>query len=614
MAITLRHATTATQPNRGDGEIGKDEWNENHSLGMGGDAILGRASASDGPVQEIACTAAGRALLDDADAAAQRVTLGLNTTANQTFTASGNGAVARSVQSKIAETVSVKDFGAVGDGVTDDTAAIQAAIAASNNLYWPPGVYLVSTTLSVQQKVTWTGNSATLKHTHGAGYVTPLVVVGTSATGAEFYGLTFDHNAVGVAEASIAAATAYAYLCCFIVFADDVKILNCTVLNAWDSGFAIGRMTVSGNGSSGNPFSVVISTGNPQRVSVSDCRSQNCGVGVHSLDSNQQVGGGFNNLNGSRVQIDNCVAYECSTGFIADFGNGANTVFSSCQAVSSKYSSGWGFWVADGPNVLVGCYALFCEKDGFVIPYQSNGATLNGCYAYACGQIGFLVSSSKTVLTGCVAQQNSLYALDTYSGFVLSSTDEALSEVVMSGCVATGSNHRYGLTATGANTIDAVWIGGTLSGATADYDISTYSVTVLAQSNANRNMGVNVSVPPAIFSVGGNVVSYITTPVGDVGNGGVIAVCNLADTDQRLAFGYDTTNDASVVQSIHAGVAKKPLLLNPSGGDVMVGTGAYTDPARLGAYRLWVDGSGRLRIKNSAPTSDTDGTVVGTQS
>lgn len=33
----------------------------------------------------------------------------------------------------------------------------------------------------------------------------------------------------------------------------------------------------------------------------------------------------------------------------------------------------------------------------------------------------------------------------------------------------------------------------------------------------------------------------------------------------------------------------------------------------LGGYQIWVDAQGKLRIKNGAPTSDTDGTVVGTQ-
>jgi hypothetical protein len=35
---------------------------------------------------------------------------------------------------------------------------------------------------------------------------------------------------------------------------------------------------------------------------------------------------------------------------------------------------------------------------------------------------------------------------------------------------------------------------------------------------------------------------------------------------------------------------------------------------RLGTYRIWVDSTGKLRIKGATdPTSDTDGTVVGTQ-
>jgi hypothetical protein len=38
------------------------------------------------------------------------------------------------------------------------------------------------------------------------------------------------------------------------------------------------------------------------------------------------------------------------------------------------------------------------------------------------------------------------------------------------------------------------------------------------------------------------------------------------------------------------------------------------EPLKLGNYVLWVDSTGDLRIKNGTPTSETDGTIVGTQS
>ena len=53
------------------------------------------------------------------------------------FSQSGTGAVARSAQDKMRDAVSVKDFGAVGDGVANDTAAILAAIATGKPIYFP---------------------------------------------------------------------------------------------------------------------------------------------------------------------------------------------------------------------------------------------------------------------------------------------------------------------------------------------------------------------------------------------------------------------------------------------------------------------------------------------
>lgn len=60
------------------------------------------------------------------------------------FTQTGTGAVARTVDAKLKDTVSVKDFGAVGDGVTDDTAAINAALATKKSVYFPSGTYMTT--------------------------------------------------------------------------------------------------------------------------------------------------------------------------------------------------------------------------------------------------------------------------------------------------------------------------------------------------------------------------------------------------------------------------------------------------------------------------------------
>ena len=71
-----------------------------------------------------------------------------------TFLAAGTGASQRTVLDKLRDVVSVKDFGAVGDGVADDTAAFVAAAAriqtqGGGTFLIPPGTYKVLPTIAV---------------------------------------------------------------------------------------------------------------------------------------------------------------------------------------------------------------------------------------------------------------------------------------------------------------------------------------------------------------------------------------------------------------------------------------------------------------------------------
>lgn len=72
---------------------------------------------------------------------------------NVSYTQGSSGTITTTVQARLRQAVSVMDFGAVGDGVTDDTAAIQTAIntAASahlGELYVPMGTYKITSTIT----------------------------------------------------------------------------------------------------------------------------------------------------------------------------------------------------------------------------------------------------------------------------------------------------------------------------------------------------------------------------------------------------------------------------------------------------------------------------------
>jgi len=100
------------------------------------DKLLGRSSAGSGIIEEIDCTAAGRALLDDADAAAQRTTLGLGTMATQAASAvaiTGGTATFSSVSASSATITGGSITGITDIAVADGgTGASDAGTARTN--------------------------------------------------------------------------------------------------------------------------------------------------------------------------------------------------------------------------------------------------------------------------------------------------------------------------------------------------------------------------------------------------------------------------------------------------------------------------------------------------
>ena len=133
-------------------------------------------------------------------------------TAALTFTQDGTGAKPRSYDSKFKDTIHVKDFGAVGNGIADDTAAIQAAItaAAGKTLVFDAVTYKTTSTLTISSHGTklhcrdatidYYGTAAAIGFGLVGGTIYPVEV--------EFHNLNINVNS-GPSSAGIQVRTSY---------------------------------------------------------------------------------------------------------------------------------------------------------------------------------------------------------------------------------------------------------------------------------------------------------------------------------------------------------------------------------------------------------------------
>lgn len=534
------------------------------------------------------------------------------------------------------ESVSVEDFCAVADwnGTTgtDNLAAIQAAIDTGKTVIIPAGSYGYQGTLYLDtpgQTVECYGELYWMGRTDN-NEAFPMLIMKEGAKGGSWRGGKFDHRGTEwVSSTSGPAAANVALESGVICMADYYLFEPEEVHNGFDNGFGFMKADLTTGAQ-------VVSY--PIQAKAHGIRTYNCGVGIRTHDSvigPHQAGSGINILTGSGCIVSQCTDDGSRTNFIGDYGGGASGMFIGCVGRNAQLSAsgtivfdgvtqpigGFGIYSGSREMMWIGCQIYDPEGVGIWADGFSANNQFSSCVVKGAARQGWYIQGAGHEVISPVALDCSQAGSNLYEAIKFAGTADIgggnfgdSKDMYMSNPVTGGTLHSYGLriVAISGRKVKGSSIGGGGNGVSAPLD--NQQEADFSVSSFKENKGNGLLRSDAKHDFRRSNASYITAPFGDSGLNGNLFLSDKATPNKRLALGYDPTNDVAVIQGMHAGVAKKPLLLNPSGADVMASLGSWNaGHVLLGAYHLWVDGSGRLRIKSSAPASDTDGTVVGTQ-
>jgi hypothetical protein len=146
--------------------------------------------------------------------------------ANVQYDPAGASAVSTTVQAKLRQYVSVIDFGAVGNGVTDDTVAIQTALnnSAGRSVYIPKGTYIVTslTGISNIEILGENQDSSIFKRKNADAGASPMFNF-TSKNKIKISNCTFDGNKLSQSNTQ----AILNFDAC-----ENININNCTITNA----------------------------------------------------------------------------------------------------------------------------------------------------------------------------------------------------------------------------------------------------------------------------------------------------------------------------------------------------------------------------------------------
>lgn len=272
------------------------------------------------------------------------------------------------------KTVSVTDYGAVGDGTTDDTTAVQAALTAGGRIYAPAGTYLCSSlTVGSNTEIYGDGPGLTifkLKNTTNAS----LFLV----TAKSF--VTFKNFKISGNSANQSAGNGI-----YVTGAStDITCENVLIDDYYDWGFNFTQGT---------------------RFRLNGCGATNgkAGANANATRGGYLFGTSVPN-SADDVEAVNCYASGSNNftdGFMSEYGNDHRII--GCRT-AVKYT---GFKIKGDNCIVQGCYATGGVQ-GYQTQRGSHNLVFNGNIAYRCNDSGFYITNSDTVnpLIGLVLNGN----------------------------------------------------------------------------------------------------------------------------------------------------------------------------------------------------------------
>lgn len=534
--------------------------------------------------------------------------------------------------------VNVLDYGATGDGVTNDAAAITAAVATGQNVYFPKGTYYYNTNTPTQlnsnQTIFGDGQGVSIIKTGSDAAGSYGILYASSKNFVSVQSLTFDGNSTVSGVAAGGDRSLLRFSACNDVSLCDIEIKN---YGQKENGVIPPASGPSGEGP--EVYAWAVGFGGCTRVSFEDIYLHDCYVE------------GWAVYNCRVVECNNFRGYlgtgNCSTPLhIAAFGNVDLSKYINVSNVFIDGSTGSAFNLSgeyiniNNINIInPGSVGIDSSEEGLTAGQYNR--SLNYTNVAITGDIALTKSYYGLICTAENVNLTNINVKYCEQNIILGSTGLPTENYSLTNCSSTESLNKTGaavdynivFTAISNVAIDGCVFKTTETGTNAV--IQNCSSLRITKSTFADGASCNITQKATQFGWIQNCVfdqSAIAAYAGfqilssDAGGDPVGTTANIwlegnyfVGSTNAYAVSLDKGQNVFTHNNINANVnaAKNLVYMDTYDiSDVVTDNAAtltFRNPLDFGNGFVWVSSTGKLYIKTTRPANDTDGTVVGTQ-